>query len=124
MSNVKDVGNAALQVVIFYLLWFASCGLFILNIVTVLPALRIIAIAFGADQWTLPAVHRFSLLGLAVAAVIFFFWSEAGLSQSVQSRVGPLPARLRLCDRCPTCGGRNRISDSPHGTIESWNASG
>lgn len=78
MRNVKFVGNAAAQVVLFYLLWFASCGLFILNIVTALPALRAVAIAFGADQWTLPAVHRFSLLGLAVAAVVFFFWSEAG----------------------------------------------
>jgi hypothetical protein len=90
MSNVKDVGNAALQVVIFYLLWFASCGLFILNIVTVLPALRIIAIAFGADQWTLPAVHRFSLLGLAVAAVIFFFWSEAGYRRASKVGLGRL----------------------------------
>lgn len=78
MRNVKFVGNVAAQVTIFYLLWFASCGLFILNIVTTLPALRAVAIAFGADQWTLPAVHRFSLLGLAVAAVVFFFWSEAG----------------------------------------------
>jgi hypothetical protein len=78
MRNVKFVGNAAAQVILFYLLWFASCGLFILNIVTALPALRAVAISFGADQWTLPAVHRFSLLGLAVAAVVFFFWSEAG----------------------------------------------
>jgi len=78
MKSARIVGNAAAQVIIFYLLWFASCGLFILNIVTILPALRSIAIALGADQWTLPAVHRFSLLGLAVAAVVFFFWSEAG----------------------------------------------
>lgn len=78
MKNVKYVSNAASQILIFYLLWFGSCGLFILNIVFTLPAMRAIAIAFGADQWTLPAVHRFSLLALAVAAVIFFFWSEAG----------------------------------------------
>ncbi len=86
MRNVKFLGNAAAQVLIFYLLWFASCGLFILNIVTALPAMRAIAISFGADQWTLPAVHRFSLLGLAVAAVVFFFWSEAGYRRA--SKVG------------------------------------
>lgn len=90
MKNVKYVGNVALQETIFYLLWFASCGLFILNIVTSLPALRSVAIAFGADQWTLPAVHRFSLLGLAVAAVIFFFWSEAGYRKASKVGLGRL----------------------------------
>ncbi len=90
MKNVKYVSNAASQIVIFYLLWFASCGLFILNIVITLPALRAIAIAFGADQWTLPAVHRFSLLGLAVAAVIFFFWSEAGYRRASKVSFGRL----------------------------------
>ncbi len=88
MRNVKLVGNAASQVILFYLLWFTSCGLFILNIVTTLPAMRAIAIAFGADQWTLPAVHRFSLLGLAVAAVIFFFWSEAGYRRASKVSLG------------------------------------
>jgi len=90
MSIMKDVGNTALNVLTFYLIWFASCGLFILNIVTVLPALRFIAIAFGADQWTLPAVHRFSLLALAVAAVIFFFWSEAGYRRASKLGMGRL----------------------------------
>ncbi len=88
MRNVKFLGNAAAQVLIFYLLWFASCGLFILNIVTALPAMRAIAISFGADQWTLPAVHRFSLLGLAVAAVVFFFWSEAGYRRASKVSLG------------------------------------
>jgi len=88
MRNVKFVGNAAAQVTLFYLLWFTSCGLFILNIVTTLPAMRAIAIAFGADQWTLPAVHRFSLLGLAVAAVVFFFWSEAGYRRASKVSLG------------------------------------
>ena len=88
MRNVKFVGNAAAQVILFYLIWFASCGLFILNIVTVLPAMRAIAIAFGADQWTLPAVHRFTLLGLAVAAVVFFFWSEAGYRRASKVSLG------------------------------------
>ena len=90
MKNLNYAGNVALQVLIFYLIWFASCGLFILNIVAVLPALRIIAIAFGADQWTLPAVHRFSLLALAVAAVIFFFWSEAGYRKASKLGFGRL----------------------------------
>ena len=88
MRNVKFVGNAAAQVILFYLIWFASCGLFILNIVTVLPAMRAVAIAFGADQWTLPAVHRFTLLGLAVAAVVFFFWSEAGYRRASKVSLG------------------------------------
>ena len=88
MRNVKFVGNAAAQVTLFYLLWFTSCGLFILNIVTTLPAMRAVAIAFGADQWTLPAVHRFSLLALAVAAVVFFFWSEAGYRRASKVSLG------------------------------------
>ena len=88
MNNLNSAGNTAANFIGFYLLWFGSCGLFILNIVTALPALRAIAIAFGADQWTLPAVHRFSLLALAVAAVIFFFWSEAGYRRASKVSFG------------------------------------
>ena len=90
MNNLNSAGNAAANFIIFYLLWFGSCGLSILNIVTALPALRAIAIAFGADQWTLPAVHRFSLLALAVTAVIFFFWSEAGYRRASRVSFGRL----------------------------------
>ena len=87
---MKETGNVALQFILFYLIWFGSCALAILNIVTALPALRFIAIALGADQWTLPAVHRFALLGLAVAAVIFFFWSEAGYRRASKLGLGRL----------------------------------
>ena len=87
---MKNTANVAIEVTLLYLLWFASCGLAILNIVITLPALRIIAIAAGADQWTLPAVHRFSLLGLAVAAVIFFFWTEAGYRKASKNGLGRL----------------------------------
>ena len=87
---MKNIANVALEVTLLYLFWFASCGLAILNIVITLPALRSIAIAAGADQWTLPAVHRFSLLGLAVAAVIFFFWTEAGYRKASKNGLGRL----------------------------------
>ncbi len=68
----------------YYLLWFVSCALGFLNFAVALTALRLIAIALGADQWSLPAVHRFSLLACVVLMVIFLFWSEARYRQASQ----------------------------------------
>ncbi len=87
---MKQTGNVALQVTLLYLFWFASCALAFLNFVVALNALRYLAIVAGADQWTLPAVHRFSILGLAVILVIFFFWSEAIYRKASKVGIGRL----------------------------------
>lgn len=87
---MKDTGNVAIQVTLLYLLWFASCALTYPLFVFLPNALRSIAASMGADQWTLPAVHRFSILGLLVLAVIFIFWTESSYRRASKIGLGRL----------------------------------
>jgi hypothetical protein len=67
-----------------YLLWFISCAIGFVNFAVALNTLRFVAVILGADQWTLPAIERFNLLGLIVILVIFFFWTEARYRKASQ----------------------------------------
>lgn len=79
---VKNSGNIALQITLLYLFWFVSCAVAFLNFVVALNTTRSLAVLAGADQWTLPAVHRFAAVILAIILVIFFFWSETHYRKS------------------------------------------
>jgi hypothetical protein len=73
-----------------YLLWFISCAIGFINFAVALNTLRFVAVMLGADQWTLPAIERFNLLGLIVILVIFFFWTEARYRKASQKNIGAL----------------------------------
>lgn len=84
---MKNTANAAIQFTLLYLLWFASCTLIYPLFIFLPNALRSVAASMGADQWTLPAVHRFSILALLVLAVIFIFWTESRYRRAL--KIGP-----------------------------------
>lgn len=76
VNPMSSIGKIASQVFLLYLLWFVSCALLYPHFVLLPNAFRSVAIVFGADQWSLPAVQRFSIFFLMILSVIFMFWTE------------------------------------------------
>ncbi|MBI3958492.1 MAG: hypothetical protein HY328_06755 [Chloroflexi bacterium] len=85
-SNLKELWQGTR----FYVLWFISCAIGFVNFAVALNTLRFLAVIMGADQWSLPAIQRFTLLGLMVLLVIFFFWSEARYRKASYKSAGTL----------------------------------
>lgn len=59
-----------------YILWLISSALGIVDLMALRLVVRTVAVALGADMWTLPAIEKFSFLFFAVVCTGFIFWCE------------------------------------------------
>ena len=87
---MKISANDILKVVLLYLLWFATCALIYPHFIFLPNAIKSVAVAVGADQWTLPAVHRFAIFFLMIPSVIFIFWTETWYRRASKIGLGRL----------------------------------
>ena len=63
-ENLDENGYNLWQIGGFYLLWFISCALCILDLYFASLAVGAVSIRLGADQWNFPAINRCALFGL------------------------------------------------------------
>ena len=82
--------DRAIKMLLLYLIWFASCALVYPVFLFVPNAVRTVAAALGADQWVIPAVHRFTIFGMLIPTVIFVIWTEVIYSRAIKIGFGKL----------------------------------
>lgn len=77
-----------------YLLWLMSAALGVADLFVARTLLRAMAVALGADQWSLPAIEKFAFLALGLLWLALVYVCEAVYQRDAAVGMGRLVRRF------------------------------
>jgi len=77
-----------------YLLWLMSAALGVADLFVARTLLRAVAVALGADQWSLPAIEKFGFLALGILWLALVYVCEALYQKDAAVSMGRLVRRF------------------------------